>query len=323
MPNDILPPRPTLIIGESGPAVSYLQTLLPHGFDGDFGPITQEEVREFQRTRGLAVTGIVNQTTWDALESEAPPVLPSLPASDAAAVMWIASASAIASYEWQDRGTAPAGYIMGMALAFAQSCIRLEARHPAVIGMSCANTHDDELDALSWFNSDFAALDMSNERPGIDTLRHLYVLLLGLGMRESSGQHCEGRDQSASNTSSDTAEAGLFQTSYNAHVCHPCFDPLMEEFEREETVAGFGTVFAEGVSCSESDWDCYGSGAGFTFQDLCKRAPAFAVESCALVLRNLRQHYGPINRKEVELRREADNMFRAVQACIGLSEVSV
>jgi hypothetical protein len=41
--------------------------------------------------------------------------------------------------------------------------------------------------------------------------------MLGHGMRESSGRHCEGRDLSADNVQSDTAEAGLFQTSYNAH----------------------------------------------------------------------------------------------------------
>jgi hypothetical protein len=60
---------------------------------------------------------------------------------------------------------------------------------------------------------------MRNDVSGIDTLRHLFVLMIGLGMRESSGRYCEGRDQSASNTSADTAEAGLFQTSWNARAC--------------------------------------------------------------------------------------------------------
>jgi hypothetical protein len=311
-------PKPVLTIGATGPAVSYMQSLLPHGFDGDFGPITDEEVREFQRTRGLPVTGIVEQATWNALESHALPVMPALPASELAGIMWVASTSEIANYNWADRGVAPEGYISGMAVTFAQSVLRLRANfHPAVIEMACGNKHDDDIDALSWLNSDFAMLGMSNERPGIDTLRHLYVLLLGLGMRESGGYHCEGRDLSADNTSSDTAEAGLFQTSYNAHVCHETFDPLMDEFEEAQRVLGFGTVFAQGVTCSESDWDNYGSGRGHDFQRLCKNAPAFAVESCALTLRNLRQHYGPINRREVELRREADDMFRAVQMCIG------
>jgi hypothetical protein len=238
---------------------------------------------------------------------------PAMPSSDAAAVMMIAARSKIASYNWRDRGMAPAGYTQGMALAFAQSYLRLKDRHTALLEMSKANTHDDEHDAISWFQSDFEALGMRNEIAGPNVLRHLYVMLLGLGMRESSGQHCEGRDQSASNTSADTAEAGLFQTSYNAHVCSEKFDPLMDEFNDGVTVAGLANVFSIGVSCSESDWANYGSGRGAEFQMLCKAEPAFAVESCALVLRNLRQHYGPVNRKELELKTEADDMFRAVQ----------
>jgi len=58
---------------------------------------------------------------------------------------------------------------------------------------------------------------MDNSRGGVDVLRHLFVLLTGLGMRESSGHYGEGRDASATNTSAYTAEAGLFQVSYNSH----------------------------------------------------------------------------------------------------------
>ena len=48
-------------------------------------------------------------------------------------------------------------------------------------------------------------------------------------------------------------------------------------------------------------------------QELCKECPAFAVESHALTLRNLCNHYGPVTRKEVELMPEADEMFKLVQ----------
>jgi hypothetical protein len=310
-------PRPTLREGDEGAAVMYMQSLLPHaGNDGDFGPLTDSEVKDFQRTRGLQVTGVVEEATWDALEASAPPVLPTLPSSDMAVIMMIAARSDIAHYQWHDRGQAPIGYMYGMALSFAQSYLRLQARHPAMLEASKANTHDDDVDAISWFNSDFEAIDMRNEIGGANVLRHLYVMLLGLGMRESSGQHCEGRDTSASNTSSDTAEAGLFQTSYNARASSEHFDPLMDEFEEGVTAVGFSQAFAADVECSVSDWDDYGSGRGAAFQALCKAEPAFAVESCALVLRGLRQHYGPVNRKELELRPEADDMFRAVQTYI-------
>jgi len=307
-------PRPILSEGDEGPAVAYMQSLLPHGQDGDFGPITHDEVVDFQRTRGLDVDGVVGPATWDALESHAPPVLPELPSDQIAAIMMIASASEIASYDWDDRGRAPAGYTNGIALAFAQSYLRLKARHPAVVEMAKADSYDDDVNALSWYRSNFQALGMSNERPGADTLRHLYVLLMGLGMRESSGQHCVGRDTTADNTSSETCEAGLYQTSYNAHTCSDHFDPLMDEFEQASTVMCFIEVFSVDVSCSNDDWECYGSGRGYDFQMLCKQCPAFAVESCALVLRNRRQHYGPINNKAAEIKPEADAMFRAVQA---------
>ena len=72
-------------------------------------------------------------------------------------------------------------------------------------------------------------------------------------------------------------------------------------------------AFAEDVVCTDDDWENYGSGDGYKFQKLCKQCPTFAVETCGITLRNLHHHYGPINRKEVELRDEADLMSRAVQ----------
>ena len=199
-----------------------------------------------------------------------------------------------------------------MAVAFAQAVLRYNAGDPIVRGMAAANTHNDEIDALSWYNSNFAALGMSNDLGGIDTLRHLYVLLLGLGMRESSGKHCEGRDTSASNTSSDTAEAGLFQTSWNASSASTDFLNAADQYD-PDSVQGYMAVFAEGVTCNSSSWASYGSGAGFAFQETCKWSPTYAVDTCAITLRRLRQHYGPINRKEAEIRGDADKMFKQVQ----------
>jgi hypothetical protein len=224
----------------------------------------------------------------------------------------MASNSAISSYHWKDRGRAPIGYMQGFALTWAGVVDRFYDGDTAVLEMAKANTHDDNKDALSWYNSNFEALGMSNEVAGIDTLRHLFVLLMGLGMRESSGKHCEGRDTSADNVTSDTAEAGLYQTSYNAHSCDPEFDKVMNAYEAG-THEGHLDTFKTEVTCGASSWENYGSGKGRDFQDLCKKKPAFAVESCALVLRNLRQHYGPINRKEAELKQEADWLLLNVQ----------
>ena len=64
---------PHLIItvrrGDHGDAVRALQTLLPNNLtvDGDFGPITETEVRNFQRMFVPPVDGIAGPNTWHAL----------------------------------------------------------------------------------------------------------------------------------------------------------------------------------------------------------------------------------------------------------------
>lgn len=64
---------PVLRLGNTGPAVRFLQRLLQErGFfrgivDGDFGGRTQRAVRQFQRSQGLPVTGVADHATWRAL----------------------------------------------------------------------------------------------------------------------------------------------------------------------------------------------------------------------------------------------------------------
>jgi hypothetical protein len=70
------------------------------------------------------------------------------------------------------------------------------------------------------------------------------------------------------------------------------------------------------VSCRTADLENFGTGDGKEFQRLTKACPAFAVEFAALALRNLREHWGPINRKEAELRPEGDEMLFAVQNAV-------
>jgi hypothetical protein len=312
--------RPLIGRGDYGYNVVEVQSALGLTQDGDFGPATEDAVEAYQVSKGLSVDGAVGDQTWAALAADYPawvtpypfPLPPLLSDSQINAICNIAMNSEIANYSWRDRGKAPSGYIKGMAIAWAQAYMRYATDDPVAQEMAKPNTNNDSVDALSWYNSDFAALGMSNSEQSLDTLRHLYVLLMGLGMRESSGKHCEGRDQSASNTDSNTCEAGLFQTSFNASSCCTDFLNLFDQYEIESE-QGYMSVFDDGVSCSSSSWACYGSGDGYKFQQLCKYDPTFAVETCGIVLRNLRQHYGPINRKEAELRREADEMFQDVQ----------
>lgn len=133
-------------------------------------------------------------------------------------------------------------------------------------------------------------------------------------MRESSGKHCEGRDRSASNTTAETAEAGLFQTSYNARHAHTLLPQLFEQYLANSS--GFIEIFEKGVTCPPQDWENYGEGKGKEFQRLSKTCPAFAAEFAAIGLRNLRKHWGPINRLEAEIRPEADAMLQEVQKIV-------
>ena len=210
--------RPTIAKGDDGPAVVSVQTSLGVQADGDFGSITDGAVRGYQAAAGLAVDGVVGPKTWAALDD-----LDSRKASGArlpheqiARIVDIAENSAIASYSWRDRGVAPKGYTAGIALCFALAATRLLEGHPAAVEIAQADRNDADEDALTWYRSKFkTTLDTDNSEDGIDTLRSVFVMLLGLGMRELSGRYCEGRDMSASNVSADTAEAGMHQTSYN------------------------------------------------------------------------------------------------------------
>jgi uncharacterized protein (TIGR02594 family) len=327
--------RPTLEEGDSGPDVIDLQTMIPHftgEIDGDFGPTTKENVIRYQQSRNLEADGVVGQQTWQALYDEAPPVPQPVPPGaltieQQQRIMQIANGSDIASYDWNDRGEAPKGWTQGMALAFAQSYKKLKAKHSALVEMSKPRT-SSEKDVFNEYRDDFDELGMSNEEKdgsAADRLRHLYSLMLGHGMRESSGQHCCGRDQSVPpgyyGPADTTTEAGAFQTSYDAAgASNPEFDDLMDEYLRGDS-PGYVEAFSEGVSCSSEDWASYGGGRGEQYQDLNKNQPAFSAENCGLTLRNLCNHYGPIGRHETELRGDAEDMFQDVQDYMDESDV--
>jgi hypothetical protein len=320
-------PRPTISEGDYGSNVRELQVCLELTADGDFGPKTASATKDYQRTKSLAADGVVGPQTWAAIEKDfnLPPYPPPLPhvleKSVIEEITQLAWSHEISDYQWKDRGQAPAGFIKGMAIAYAQACLRFDADDPIALEMAKANTHDDNADALSWYASEFNKLGMSNEESGRDTLRHLYAFMIGSGMRESSGQHCAGRDTSATNTSSTTAEAGAFQTSFNASSCCTDFLNLFDQYTIESP-QGYVNVWAEDVDCASSDWQSYGSGDGYDFQEKCKWSPTFAVETHAITLRNLKSHYGPVQRKEVEIREEADDLLRQVEDIVDTMDVA-
>jgi hypothetical protein len=118
-----------------------------------------------------------------------------------APITQIAAASKIARY-----------VIEGMALTYARVYCKFKAGNAVLADMAQPDSTNPAHDALSWYAPQFANAGMDNAVAGADTLRHLFVLLVGLGMQESSGRYSCGRDTTADNTGADTAEAGLFQT---------------------------------------------------------------------------------------------------------------
>lgn len=224
---------------------------------------------------------------------------------------------------WRERGVAPTGYIVGMAVMFGAVYNRWKSGDPTARIMARAiheTDENDKTDALSWYNSNFRALGMSNDVDGADTLRHNFVLLTGLGMFESNGRYCEGRDRKVdpAKLTSDNAESGLFQMSWDIHGASPVIPKLLDMY-----YAGLAnkylSVFQEGVYPAPRDLEIFGGGDGAKCQKLCKDAPAFAVEAAAVGLRvagGNKGHWGPIRRKDVELKREIDILFLRVQELI-------
>ncbi|HUI95804.1 MAG TPA: N-acetylmuramoyl-L-alanine amidase [Xanthobacteraceae bacterium] len=329
IPNVDADGRPTLRRGARGDLVRQIQNDLKVMVDGVFGPGTEAALRQFQRDHGLVPDGIAGPRTWASLDAVAPPAPAAAPTATAALgaaasatssidqITQMAGASAIAQFNWKDRGKAPPGYVKGMALVYGRVYCKFKAGDAAALDMAQKNTGDQARDALAWYDDVFNAADMSNDTSGVDTLRHLFVLLIGLGMRESSGKHCEGRDTTANNVTSDTAEAGLFQVSFNARDASPLLPNLFAHYQAHPS--GFVDVFREGVRCSAASLENFGSGDGKEFQRLCKECPAFAAEFAAVGLRHIRKHWGPISRKQAQVRPECDAFLIQVQAAIDAS----
>ena len=254
-----------------------------------------------------------------ASRAAAPPTAPGPSPLDQIARM--AAASRLARFAWRGRGKAPAGYVKGMALVYGRVYCKFKAGDAAVLDMAHKKTGDQTHDALAWYEKVFKAAGMDNSTSGVDTLRHLFVLLIGLGMRETSGRYYEGRDTTARNTTADTAEAGLFQMSFNARTASPLLPRIFARYQANPS--GFLDVFKDGVRPSAASLRAnlrnFGSGKGKEFQRLCKECPAFAAEFAAVALRHIRKHWGPIIRQQAQVRPECDALLRKVQAAIDAS----
>ena len=226
----------------------------------------------------------------------------------------LASNSSCTSYSWSARGKAPSGYIKGVSLSFARSLCRLKKQTTLSGILSKADSHNDAKDALTHYATNFANLPIDINTAGQGPMRALYTLGMGLGMRESSGNYCEGWDKSAgSNRSSSAAEAGAFQTSYDSMGASPELSKLYAEYQATPGRCYLDVFKVGAASCSGSN---LGTGAGVIYQAFNKSCPAFATEYAMTMLRIQRSHYGPINRKEAEVVPACGQLLKSVQDLI-------
>lgn len=212
----------------------------------------------------------------------------------------VALTSACAKISWKNRGVTKPGYFSGMALTYARAVCHPEFNYVKEI----SKQNQGSSDALYYYG-------LSDS----DQLLKTYTFLIGLGMRESTGKFCEGRDKGAANTSSDTAEAGLFQTSFNTQSKSKVLVDLYKD-QKMNPKNCFIDDFSRGFTCYDYNLKNWGNGEGVTFQHMEKSCPSFAADYAAVTIRVARSHYGPINRFEVEYRPECESMLSNIKKMI-------
>ena len=207
---------------------------------------------------------------------------------------------ACSGYKWKDRGRAPIGYLTGLALTQMRGESR--AAHGSILGM---NLGSPDKDTLAHYKPglDAAGIPLTTAQ---DRAAATYLILAGLGMRESSGNYLEGWDESASGLKESTAETGLFQVSYGSMPKHDEIAKIYDEY-RADISGCMLTQFEPGTKAQTGkNTKPLGTGAGRDFQIFTKACPAFATEYAALALRlngGLKGEWGPIRRKEVEIQK--------------------
>lgn len=148
----------------------------------------------------------------------------------------------------------------------------------------------------------------------VERLRATYTLLIGLGMRESSGKTTEGRDMLVQHPTAENAEAGLFQVSFDSIGDDPWLRKLYSEYSGQQDACRMA-VFMEGLS-GEPEPD-FGTGPGAEFQRFTKTCPAFAAEYAGVMIRVNARHFGPIRRREAEYLPACQAMLEEVEQAAG------
>lgn len=234
-----------------------------------------------------------------------------------AKILSLAQSHAASRIVWPGKGRVPVAYMTGCAVAFADVHRAWAAADKYAKEIAQENTHDSVHDALSWYAGIFDHAGMFNGSSGADTLRHVAVLGVGLGVRESEDSDI-GPDVTAGRETPVEAEAGDWQMSMNAFEATPLLSDLYAELSlRVQESNGLADVFYRDVKIRPGR--NIGSGAAAIFQDRLKKRPLIAWWLMLLGLRYVggsKGQWGPIRRHEVTLSPAVDDLLRQVQAIV-------
>lgn len=183
-----------------------------------------------------------------------------------------------------------------------------------MVRSSCRSASDPILSQMvngdNTSNRDALAPYFTGDRSERNMLVTTKLLTLSLGMWETSGRYWEGVDvtNSGSLSRAVSAEAGLFQTSYDVRgggqsEWAQALAQLEEQYRNNPELCMTEAFTPEGGSGRRRQG--IGSGVGRDFQELMRNCPALAAEHAMITVRHNRRHYGPLNRREA----------RPVEAC--------
>ena len=159
--------------------------------DGAFGNKTKNAIYQFQIKKGIVANGLVDDSLLEALDLE---VETTQSADSTTAIISLIDQSRISKLNWNNRGIAPYGYYYGMGLTFAKLYGRLK-QGDVILKEITKPLNSFRPDSLYKFDRIFADLGMNNSTSDTSRLRHIFVLMFGLGIMESSGRCCCGWDR--------------------------------------------------------------------------------------------------------------------------------
>jgi len=221
----------------------------------------------------------------------------------------IVNGSACSKYAFGNRGPAPLGYLKGIVVSYARTLCLYNTPNKTYAGQIGQAVGTDAHDALAHYGL--------NAATGGERIKETYNLLIGLGLRESSGQYGTGWDRSklpGIQPTANNSETGAFQVSYDNNSAMPASAALYVTYQAQPDKCSLD-IFKEGADPVQQDFVGKPS-AGYDFQYFMRYCPALQVDYAAAGIRVNRGQWGPLNRKEAEYYQPCEQMLSQVEVAL-------